>query len=600
VKQVGPFHGSPGTPGLSGGPGGPGGQGGAGTWIFEDLAGQAYVNLGSIYLGGHWGTAGARGDSGSTGGNGGRGGYTNVHWPTRGEEPHPDVNPDTTGGDFGAPLQDGEDGTEAGGGGGGGGASLFQPGGSGGRGGDGWRGDDAVGGSAAPGSPDTLVTDTPDTNTVVVHVGGIGGEGGDGGDGGTGGGGGGGAGDWLFQWGLPGPGGAAGQGGLGGAGGAPGIGSIVIRSGSHLVNEHELVIDPTSSASGSMLVEAGGIFTNRSSTLLHHYLTVAPGGLVVNDGAGVLEIWLGVLNLLGEGSALENHGDMSWIGTALLIGPGAHLLNTGWMDGYPLTLPTGATFENNGEAHLSVNNYGLLSGCGSLAWAVENHGSLHPDGLTGPIGSFALLEDAVLRPGRLQIEIGHSAVGPPANDSLLVHGEAILSPGILEVAFVDGFSELDLGVGDSFDFLFYGWRTGEFAVIEDDLTSGHWELSYDHEIALHRLCARLTYESDAVAVSPAESLPRRFALHPVRPNPFRSRVTLSYDLPRAAHVELRVYDVTGRLVRTLRDGAVEAPGAYSVTWSGRTDRGGMASSGIYWSRLVAGNFVQTRTLTLLK
>jgi photosystem II stability/assembly factor-like uncharacterized protein len=71
------------------------------------------------------------------------------------------------------------------------------------------------------------------------------------------------------------------------------------------------------------------------------------------------------------------------------------------------------------------------------------------------------------------------------------------------------------------------------------------------------------------------------------PNPFRAATTFRYRLPAAGQVTLRIYDVTGRSVRTLVDG-VESPGARAVAWDGRTDAGQRTGSGIYWYRLDAG------------
>jgi hypothetical protein len=78
------------------------------------------------------------------------------------------------------------------------------------------------------------------------------------------------------------------------------------------------------------------------------------------------------------------------------------------------------------------------------------------------------------------------------------------------------------------------------------------------------------------------------------PNPFNPSTNISYQLPVAKHVKLVVFDVLGREVATLVDG-VEEPGYKSVMW----DASGVAS-GVYFYRLQAGDFVQTRKLLLLR
>ncbi len=69
-----------------------------------------------------------------------------------------------------------------------------------------------------------------------------------------------------------------------------------------------------------------------------------------------------------------------------------------------------------------------------------------------------------------------------------------------------------------------------------------------------------------------------------QPNPFAARTTVSFELPRAAPVQVRVYDAAGRLVRTLVDCARDA-GRHDVAWDGRDAGGQRAASGVYLVRL---------------
>jgi probable HAF family extracellular repeat protein len=88
--------------------------------------------------------------------------------------------------------------------------------------------------------------------------------------------------------------------------------------------------------------------------------------------------------------------------------------------------------------------------------------------------------------------------------------------------------------------------------------------------------------------------PTAFRLHQNYPNPFNPRTTISYDVPRAAHVRLKVYDVFGREVATLVDD-VQEPGVQSVVW----DATNMAS-GVYFYRLLVGGFVETKKMVLMR
>jgi FlgD Ig-like domain len=94
--------------------------------------------------------------------------------------------------------------------------------------------------------------------------------------------------------------------------------------------------------------------------------------------------------------------------------------------------------------------------------------------------------------------------------------------------------------------------------------------------------------------------PRTFALHGNVPNPFNPTTVIRYDVPEGGGVvSLTVYDVAGRLVRTLAEG-VPGAGEKSVTWNGLDDAGRPVASGVYFYRMQAGSFVQTRKMVLLK
>ncbi len=94
-------------------------------------------------------------------------------------------------------------------------------------------------------------------------------------------------------------------------------------------------------------------------------------------------------------------------------------------------------------------------------------------------------------------------------------------------------------------------------------------------------------------------LPRAFALAPAVPNPFNPATKIAFDLPRASLVRLKIYDVRGLLVATLLEEKLAA-GRHSVIWNGRDGRGRQVASGVYFSRIRAGDWRATRRMTLLK
>lgn len=96
------------------------------------------------------------------------------------------------------------------------------------------------------------------------------------------------------------------------------------------------------------------------------------------------------------------------------------------------------------------------------------------------------------------------------------------------------------------------------------------------------------------------STPNAFALHSNVPNPFNPQTTISYDIPASGgNVSISIYDVAGRLVRELVS-EHRGAGTWSVQWNGDDAHGGRVASGVYFYRMRAGSFVDTRKMVLLK
>jgi hypothetical protein len=94
-------------------------------------------------------------------------------------------------------------------------------------------------------------------------------------------------------------------------------------------------------------------------------------------------------------------------------------------------------------------------------------------------------------------------------------------------------------------------------------------------------------------------LPTRLALENY-PNPFNPATTIRYSLPKATRVTLAVYDVGGRLVRTLIDHAKTPAGVFETRWDGLGDRDAPVASGVYFYRLTIAGETLTRKMVLLK
>lgn len=83
------------------------------------------------------------------------------------------------------------------------------------------------------------------------------------------------------------------------------------------------------------------------------------------------------------------------------------------------------------------------------------------------------------------------------------------------------------------------------------------------------------------------------------PNPFNPSTTIHYEIANSGQASLRIYDVSGALVRTLVDRS-HTPGDYEVRWNGHDEMGRPVASGVYFYRLETQRFTQTRRMVLLK
>ena len=111
-------------------------------------------------------------------------------------------------------------------------------------------------------------------------------------------------------------------------------------------------------------------------------------------------------------------------------------------------------------------------------------------------------------------------------------------------------------------------------------------------------CGVYKYEIVGVAEEPILNK-QSFALQIV-PNPFREFSVISYQLPVKSKVSLAIYDVVGRLIKTLVQTSKLEPGTYNLIWDGKTDEGQYVSPGIYFCRLEAKGYKITEKLVLLR
>ena len=126
-------------------------------------------------------------------------------------------------------------------------------------------------------------------------------------------------------------------------------------------------------------------------------------------------------------------------------------------------------------------------------------------------------------------------------------------------------------------------------------------INYNNNISNYgdiNIRSKISYEIE-LETADVHDLPSNFGLKSAYPNPFNPFTSLRYDLPNDGLVNLTVYDMTGRVVKTLVNGSQTA-GFKSVLWNATNDRNEPVSAGLYLYTIQAGEFRQTKKMVLLK
>jgi hypothetical protein len=96
-----------------------------------------------------------------------------------------------------------------------------------------------------------------------------------------------------------------------------------------------------------------------------------------------------------------------------------------------------------------------------------------------------------------------------------------------------------------------------------------------------------------------ETLPITYKLYNAYPNPFNPTTQIKYDLPEDAMVSITIYDMMGRIVKTMVN-TEQTVGYKSVQWNATNNAGQPVSAGLYLYTIQAGNFRQVKKMVLLK
>ncbi len=232
----------------------------------------------------------------------------------------------------------------------------------------------------------------------------------------------------------------------------------------------------------------------------------------------------------------------------------------------------------------------LLSGMsvGELALSIEEIGrtengvelALRLSGNSGEVkGTSAVLEfdGAEFVSARLSDEMSS-----PAADVFFWSGE------------VEGRTLVDLAILGT-DVTIGG--SGELARITLTPTAGEYSVSFAEATLRNATNEDLTAELEGIEI--IDEIPTVFRLVQNVPNPFNPITTIAYHVPYESDVSIRVYDVTGRVVRTLVDGAIE-PGRHAAVWDGRSEQGENCGSGVYFCVMESAEYRGSRKMMLLK
>jgi len=105
--------------------------------------------------------------------------------------------------------------------------------------------------------------------------------------------------------------------------------------------------------------------------------------------------------------------------------------------------------------------------------------------------------------------------------------------------------------------------------------------------------------ADLVNDAESAAIPKEYALSQNHPNPFNPETEIRFQLPKAGHVLVKIFNIMGEEVRTLVEAEYEA-GYHGVRWDGKDKNSHPVASGVYLYQLQAGGFSQVRKMSLLR
>ncbi|MCG3118816.1 MAG: hypothetical protein ALAOOOJD_01091 [bacterium] len=220
-----------------------------------------------------------------------------------------------------------------------------------------------------------------------------------------------------------------------------------------------------------------------------------------------------------------------------------------------------------------------------------------------------LLKPIIVAPGNATLQYDEVALVEPNNDYAVVEGsadqgrtwKALVPPydARADARWLSAYNANQTGAATLFKKrslnLLDTFSPGERVIIRFRLFSGPAKTSWGWVID------NLDIQPNASAVAAAEAaLPTVFNLAQNYPNPSNPSTTIKYALPKNSDVQLVIYNASGQKVRTLVDAARQAAGYHEIIWNGANDAGQPVASGVYFYKLIAGNYVRALKMLVVK
>ncbi len=185
-------------------------------------------------------------------------------------------------------------------------------------------------------------------------------------------------------------------------------------------------------------------------------------------------------------------------------------------------------------------------------------------------------------------------VGSPSNRSAIGARVRIVAGGLAQIREITGGSgygsqnsltaEFGLGSATVVDSIRISWPSGTVQELTGFVADAFYQF---------------LESGDPTGVDEAEAVPAAFLLYGNVPNPFNPTTSIRFGLPERSHINISIYDLAGRLVKTLIDDERDA-GYLDVNWQGHDSQGRSVASGLYFVRMQASGFAATKKMMLIR